>query len=190
MSPSLLPPLPPSCVLYSYKVVQDESWGSSTRNTTVRKSLPYARYKAALFLPPANEVWGKVMFLHLSVILFTRGGGGLVWSHFLSGCLIPCSFWGGGLHPRRGGSPFRGGVSIQRGYDTTPQLVLSLSGSHQSGRYVSYWNSYLFLHCSRSTYFIQWYWLRETIQILSSFDNCPGLQRHCEIFETRAHVWL
>ena len=26
--------------------------------------------KSAL-LPPANEVWGKVMFLHLSVILFT-----------------------------------------------------------------------------------------------------------------------
>ena len=27
----------------------------------------------ALFLPPANEVWGKVIFLHLSVILFTGG---------------------------------------------------------------------------------------------------------------------
>ena len=26
------------------------------------------------FLPPANEVWGKVIFLHLSVILFTGGG--------------------------------------------------------------------------------------------------------------------
>ena len=25
-------------------------------------------------LPPANEVWGKVMFLHLCVILFTGGG--------------------------------------------------------------------------------------------------------------------
>ena len=25
-------------------------------------------------LPPANEVWGKVTFLHLTVILFTRGG--------------------------------------------------------------------------------------------------------------------
>ena len=25
------------------------------------------------FLPPANEVWGKVMFLHLCVILFTGG---------------------------------------------------------------------------------------------------------------------
>ena len=24
-------------------------------------------------LPPANEVWGKVIFLHLSVILFTKG---------------------------------------------------------------------------------------------------------------------
>ena len=26
------------------------------------------------FLPPANEVWGKVMFLHMSVILSTGGG--------------------------------------------------------------------------------------------------------------------
>ena len=25
-------------------------------------------------LPPANEVWGKVMFLYLSVILFKGGG--------------------------------------------------------------------------------------------------------------------
>ena len=25
-----------------------------------------------VLLPPANEVWGKVMFLHLCVILFTR----------------------------------------------------------------------------------------------------------------------
>ena len=30
----------------------------------------------AIFLLPANEVWGKVIFLHLSVILFTGGGGG------------------------------------------------------------------------------------------------------------------
>ena len=27
-----------------------------------------------IFLPPANEVWGKVIFLHQFVILFTRGG--------------------------------------------------------------------------------------------------------------------
>ena len=29
------------------------------------------------FLPPANEVWGKVIFLHLCVILFTGRGGWL-----------------------------------------------------------------------------------------------------------------
>ena len=29
------------------------------------------RVGANLLLPPANEVWGKVIFLHLSVILFT-----------------------------------------------------------------------------------------------------------------------
>ena len=27
-----------------------------------------------IYLPPANEVWGKVIFLHLFVILFTGGG--------------------------------------------------------------------------------------------------------------------
>ena len=33
-------------------------------------------------LPPANEVWGKVIFLHLSVILFTGGGyPGMYTSH-------------------------------------------------------------------------------------------------------------
>ena len=33
-------------------------------------------HKTLKLLPPANEVWGKVIFLHLFVILFTRGGGG------------------------------------------------------------------------------------------------------------------
>ena len=27
------------------------------------------------YLPPANDVWGKVIFLHLSVVLFTGGRG-------------------------------------------------------------------------------------------------------------------
>ena len=39
------------------------------------------------FLPPANVVWGNVIFLHLSVILFTGG------------CLVP-----GGLLPGGGGT--------------------------------------------------------------------------------------
>ena len=60
------------------------------------------------FLPPANEVWGKVIFLHLFVILFTGGacmvapgggcmvapGGGGVW--LLPGGMHGCSR--GGMH--------------------------------------------------------------------------------------------
>ena len=38
------------------------------------------------FLPPANEVWGKVMFLHLSVILFTVG---FVFQHAMEQTPLP-----------------------------------------------------------------------------------------------------
>ena len=46
--------------------------------------------KLSGYLPPANEVWGKVIFLHLFVILFT-GGGGVVsqhapGSHYIRSC--------------------------------------------------------------------------------------------------------
>ena len=44
------------------------------------------------FLPPANEVWGKVIFLQASVILFTGGG------HVCPGwCACP-----GGMYALRG----------------------------------------------------------------------------------------
>ena len=45
------------------------------------------------FLPPANEFWGKVMFLHVSVSHSVHMGVS-VWCHFLSGCLVTCPFWG------------------------------------------------------------------------------------------------
>ena len=41
--------------------------GGRTRGIPVRTKMSKS------FLPPANEVWGKVIFLHLSVILFTGG---------------------------------------------------------------------------------------------------------------------
>ena len=34
-----------------------------------------SRFFTPSYLPPANEVWGKVMFLHLCVILFKGEGG-------------------------------------------------------------------------------------------------------------------
>ena len=44
-----------------------------------------------ILLPPANEVWGKVIFLHLFVIPFTGGAcvvapGGHAW--LLRGCMV------------------------------------------------------------------------------------------------------
>ena len=51
-----------------------------------------------IFLPPANEVWGKVIFLHLFVILFT--GGACVVAPGEGG-MRGCS--GGGMHGCSGG---------------------------------------------------------------------------------------
>ena len=51
------------------------------------------------------------MFLHLSVSHSVHRGEGIsVWCHFLSGCLVPCSFWGLCLWPHvpSGGSLSRG----------------------------------------------------------------------------------
>ena len=66
------------------------------------------------FSPPANEGWGKVIFLHLFVILFTgvvHGPGGGAWSRGVcawsgrgcmvpGGCLVPGG-WSGGRGPGR-----------------------------------------------------------------------------------------
>ena len=65
--------------------------------------------------PPAKEVWGKVIFLHLFVILFTGG------VHGPGGCLVP-----GEVH-----GP--GGCLVE----TPPD-------GYCCGRYASYWNAFLF----------------------------------------------
>ena len=82
---------------------------------------------ALLSLPSANKVWGKVIFLHLSVILFT---GGSTWTG------IP-----------RAGTPH---------WEGTPprQVPLPQAGTSQSSacweiratsrQYASHWNAFLF----------------------------------------------
>ena len=55
----------------------------------------------SLLLPPANEVWGKVIFLHLFVILFTGGvwsqGGACSWGGLIpEGCLLQGRPWSQG----------------------------------------------------------------------------------------------
>ena len=44
---------------------------------TLTPNEPSSETFTAYYLPPANKVWGKVIFLHLSVILFT---GGSTWA--------------------------------------------------------------------------------------------------------------
>ena len=84
----------------------------------------------SMFLPPAKEVWGKVMFLHLCVILFTGGGRSVQ---------PPCrQTWGGWTDP-----------TVQTPLDADPPVQTPLPGCIQrerstSGRYASYFNSYLF----------------------------------------------
>ena len=84
----------------------------------------YASYWNAFLLPPANDVWGKVMFWHLCVILFT----------------------GGSLSQHASQVTWRGGVSVQ-GVGLCPGGGGGLSGrppvTVTSGRYASYWNAFL-----------------------------------------------
>ena len=59
-----------------------------------------------MFLPPANEVWGKVIFLHKFVILIT--GGGHAW--LLCGGMHGC--WGGMHGCSRGMRGCSGGACV------------------------------------------------------------------------------
>ena len=72
-------------------------------------------------LPPAKEVWGKVMFLHLSVILFT--GGVSVQEGLFPGVSVQ-------------------GVSVQ-GVSVQGVSIRETPHTVKSGQYASYWNAFL-----------------------------------------------
>ena len=94
-------------------------------------TMPY-RPRLAL-LPPANEVWGKVIFLHLFVILFTGGMPGP------GGCLLRGGSAPGGSGPAGVSGP--GGVSAPRGclvpggclVETPPRMATAAGGMHPTG---------------------------------------------------------
>ena len=107
-----------------------------------------------ILLPSANEVWGKVICLHLFVIrsqgsaipACLAAGGCLVGGSApggmpgLEGCLVRGDAWSGGV-PGQGGLLWGGvpGGDPPNGYCC--------------GRYTSYWNAFLLLvqFCVRST---------------------------------------
>ena len=99
------------------------------------------------YLPPANEVWGRVIFLHLCVILFLSGRGvcptpwkptPLPWMQAPYGC--------------------RNTLDADPVLDAeTPSTVQSASG-----RYASYWYAYLSFIFSEKSYEVH-----ETLLIIS-----------------------
>ena len=95
------------------------------------------------FLPVANEIWGKVIFLHLFVILFT--GRGIAWSR---GCLVP-----GGVPDSRGvcsqgfcsqGDAWSGGCVLPGVPGPWGAWLRPPSPRQLLLRYASYWNAFLF----------------------------------------------
>ena len=96
-------------------------------------ALPLPKMAWHVLLPPANEVWGKVIFLHLFVILFTGGVPGLggAWSRRVpgpGGCLVP------------GGVPGQRGCAWSRGAWWRPPPP---PGRLLLRPYASYWNAFL-----------------------------------------------
>ena len=116
-----------------------------------------------VLLPPANEVWGKVIFLHQFVILFTGGHAWLLW---WGGCVVAwegvwllggaCVVAPGGVH-----GFIRGACMVLFGGHAWfywggmhgfiwggVRDFFSFFGYNEirsmSGRYTSYWNAFLF----------------------------------------------
>ena len=100
------------------------------------------------FLPPANEVVEKIMFLHLSVILFT-GGGGVYPSMEWGRGMYPSMEWGrgclplgpGGVHPPWQ-TPSRQIPPVQTpttpGRHPPPKMTIEVSDTHPTGMHSFY----------------------------------------------------
>ena len=73
-----------TCISFIEKAYSLGARYNRTRCKVNLKELRFIYIKRSDFLPPANEVWGKVMFLHLSVSQFVYRGrctwqGGHAW---------------------------------------------------------------------------------------------------------------
>ena len=115
----------------------------------------FATNQMAYLLPPTNEVWGKVIFLHLSVILFTGGGtwagtpwtGTPPWAGTPPGRYTP---WAGTppgqVHPPGRYTPWAGTPPSRYTlpWAGTPPPAMHAGIRSTSGRYTSYWNAFLF----------------------------------------------
>ena len=128
-----------------------------------------------LLIRPANKVWGKVIFLHLSVILFTGDVSASVHA---------------GVHPPRGDPPGRHMHPQGRHHEDpprkTPGRAPRNSGCWEmwatSGRYSSYWNAFLF--CLISHVFTRLYYRPPTNLREGNIFSCSCLSV-CHSFSPR-----
>ena len=93
------------------------------------------------FLPPTNEVWGKVLFLHMSVILFT-GGGGVGFPACITDHMTRGSTFGGRVCIKGGGVSLQGGLPTGRGLGRPPTGNGKMGGTHPTGMLSCVWCGY------------------------------------------------
>ena len=100
-----------------------------------------------VFLPPANEVWGKIMFLQASVILLTGGcllpGGCLLRGRYAPGWVCSGGVLPGGVCSRVESAP--GGGSAPGGWCLmeAPGTATAAGGTHPTGMHSCYTNGML-----------------------------------------------
>ena len=103
-----------------------------------------------------QQSWGKVMFLHMCVILFTGGVSGPAGvCLFLRGCAWSQGgawSWGGVPGPMGGGGAWSRGTLVLGGAWSRGRCLVPGGAwwrppdGHCCGRYASYWNAFLFLN--------------------------------------------
>ena len=89
-------------------------------------------YATITLLPPANEVWGQVIFLHQFVILFTGGGACVV---DRGACVVSWGGmhgWQGGVHGWQGESML-GGCMVAGGMHGCWGACVAKGGVHGEG---------------------------------------------------------
>ena len=153
-------------------------------NFSHRKTLSYLSASCAkdIFLwynpclPPANEVWGKVIFLHLSVILFTEGICPIAcWDTQLTprtrGWYPP---WTRGRHPPR---PEAGTPQEQTSPEQTPPRAQCMLGDTGNKRAVC-----ILLECKCNLFFI---FFLQTFIIIVVYHGKPNSKNFFRIISDK-----
>ena len=86
---------------------------------------------AFAFLLPANEVWGKVMFLHLPISHSVHEGGGVcLW---VQGVCLPLGFGVDVYHPPPRHTPLHSNTHTRTLGHPAVEVAIEAGGTHPTG---------------------------------------------------------